>query len=47
MDVGARIRELRKARNLTAQELANMTNISQPLVFSSLLKNLQKKNASN
>jgi transcriptional regulator with XRE-family HTH domain len=32
MDVGARIKELRKARNLTTQELAKMTNISQPVI---------------
>ena len=32
MDVGARIRELRKARGLTTRQLAEMTNISQPVI---------------
>lgn len=32
MDVGARIRELRKIKNLTTKELADMTKISQPVI---------------
>ena len=32
MDVGARIRELRKARGFSSRQLANMTNISQPVI---------------
>jgi len=32
MNVGARIRELRKAKGLSTQELANLTNISQPVI---------------
>ncbi|MBU2703377.1 transcriptional regulator with XRE-family HTH domain [Sporomusaceae bacterium BoRhaA] len=32
MDIGARIRELRKLKNLTTKELADMTNISQPVI---------------
>jgi transcriptional regulator with XRE-family HTH domain len=32
LDVGARIRELRKARGLTSRQLAEITNISQPVI---------------
>lgn len=32
MDIGARIRELRKSKNLTTRDLANMADISQPVI---------------
>lgn len=32
MDVGARIRELRKAKGLSTKELAEITSISQPVI---------------
>ncbi len=32
MDIGARLRRLRKSRKLTEKELADMTNISQPVI---------------
>lgn len=32
MDIGARLRKLRKSKNLTEQNLADLTNISQPVI---------------
>lgn len=32
MDIGAKLRKLRKSKNLTEQELADLTNISQPVI---------------
>lgn len=32
MNVGVRLRELRKAKGLSTQELAELTNISQPVI---------------
>lgn len=32
MDVGARIRQIRKSKNLSERELADLTSISQPVI---------------
>lgn len=32
MDIGKRVKELRKERNITAEELAKLCNVSQPVV---------------